>query len=298
MLEQSQIQQFIETGLLHIENCFDIGPNSIASNWVAESWKRNGIDPNDMATWPLGKIHMPSVDNALIREIAPQALAAYADVCGGLERISNEGMTWSNAFIANYGMGRDQEWQEPSPQINGWHKDGDFFRHFLDSPEQALLTIIVFSDIESKGGGTFIAADSIKPIAEYLLAHPEGCRPNDFMSDRIIDRCSDFREVTAKAGDVILMHPFMLHTSSFNHSQNARLIINPCCSFKEPMNFHRQDGSDYNAVELAILHALGIDHLDFQITGQREHIVPDRLAYQADLREKEIERLGSQDAIR
>ena len=57
---------------------------------------------------------------------------------------------WSDGFIINFGLGADQPWQPPSPEVSGWHKDGDFFRHFLDSPEQGLLTIVVWSDIYPK----------------------------------------------------------------------------------------------------------------------------------------------------
>jgi len=42
--------------------------------------------------------------------------------------------------------------------------------HFLDSPEQALLVIPLWSDIESKGGGTAICPDGIKHIAKHLVS--------------------------------------------------------------------------------------------------------------------------------
>jgi hypothetical protein len=35
--------------------------------------------------------------------------------------------------------------------------DGTFFRHFLDSPEQGLLVVPIFSDVEHRGGGTLLA---------------------------------------------------------------------------------------------------------------------------------------------
>ena len=214
-------------------------------------------------------------------------------VVAGPHVAPNTGIRWGNAFIANYGFGRKQAWQSPAERVEGWHKDGDFFLHFLDSPEQALLTIIVFSDIGPKGGGTFIAPDSIKHVAEFMLEHPEGLEPNWISENRIAEKCSDFLEVTARAGDVFLMHPYMLHTSSFNHSDQARLIINPCCSFKDPMNFNRTDGSEQSPVELAVLHALGRESLDFKITGERRRITPGRLKRQAELLRQEQERMGA-----
>jgi len=46
---------------------------------------------------------------------------------------------------------------------------GIFFVHFLDSPEQALLVIPLWSKIVPKGGGTAISTDGIKHIAKYLV---------------------------------------------------------------------------------------------------------------------------------
>jgi len=53
--------------------------------------------------------------------------------------------------------------------LDGWHNDGDFFVHFLDSPEQALLVIPLWSDIEMKGGGTAVCGEGIKYIAKHLV---------------------------------------------------------------------------------------------------------------------------------
>ena len=49
--------------------------------------------------------------------------------------------------------------------------------HFLDSPEQALLVIPIFSAIKPRGGGTYICTDGLDKIARHLATHPEGVRP-------------------------------------------------------------------------------------------------------------------------
>lgn len=43
----------------------------------------------------------------------------------------------------------------------------------MDSPEQALLVIPLWSDIEPHGGGTALACDSIKEIAKYMVFPPQ-----------------------------------------------------------------------------------------------------------------------------
>jgi hypothetical protein len=110
-------------------------------------------------------------------------------------------------------------------------------------------------------------------VARVLQGHPEGLEPHSFDWEGIIQQCSDFRECTGKAGDVVLLHPFTMHRGSQNLKKIPRFMCNIVTSMAEPMNFNRPDGN-YNAMELVILHALGVDSIDFQITGQRQHIPP------------------------
>ena len=104
---------------------------------------------------------MPASQRVPMPEIAPKAWQAACELLGGEERVSP--CTWGDSMIVNLRKGADQPWQPPSAAVGGWHKDGDFFRHFLDSPEQGLLTIVIWSDIEPQGGGTFAAGDSVAP---------------------------------------------------------------------------------------------------------------------------------------
>jgi hypothetical protein len=212
VLSAADIENFLAHGFVHVKNCFDTSPGSTAHRWVEESWKRYGFSPTDRSTWPNDKIHMPCTENVRVCDFSPRAFAAMCELCGGEDRVNGD-MTWGNGFIANYGFGRDKEWLPPGPQIGGWHVDGDFFLHFLDSPEQSLLVVVLFSDIHPQGGGTFIACDSVAPVARHLAAHPEGVLPSGFPSKDIVANCRDFRETTGKAGDVFLLHPYMEHRS-------------------------------------------------------------------------------------
>src|SRR6187401_1554057 len=159
-----------------------------------------------------------------VRELSPKAWGAILDVVGGEDRLETQVMglpsghftsinsfIWSDAFIVNFRKGADEPWQPPSAKTKGWHKDGSYFRHFLDSREQALLTVILWTDMLHQGGGTFIAPDSVRVIARYLYEHPEGVPPGDFKFQEIIKQCTRFVELTGKAGDFVILHPFMLH---------------------------------------------------------------------------------------
>ena len=147
---------------------------------------------------------------------------------------------------------------------DGWH-----FRHFLDTPDQALLMTALFSDVLPGAGGTFIAADSAPRVARWFAEHPEGAHgfPE---AGRVIEECSDFVELTGNRGDLVLMHPFTLHTVSVNPTDRPRLITNPAPTLKEPMRFDRAPPERHSVVEQSILNALGRTSFAFEPTEPRE----------------------------
>ena len=278
VLTPEQAQHFIEKGYVRVKGCLD---RELAKQWTDEAYDRLGYDPNDRATWTKDIVWMDRKNIAPIKEISPKGWGALCDVIGGEDRIDHRIMEiesqhfttinsteWSDAFIVNFRRGADKPWVGPSVEAGGWHKDGSFFRHFLDSREQALLTIVYWSDVGHKGGGTFIAPDSIGHVARYLADHPEGVDGNS--CGALIDKCEEFVEVTGEVGDFIILHPFMLHASSNNHSPNVRFMTNPPIVLKELMNLNRDDPADFSLLELATLHGLGVDRYDFRPTAPRE----------------------------
>jgi hypothetical protein len=293
-LTAAQRESFLSHGFVHLEQVVDL---DLVRSWTDQMWIRLGYDPQDPSTWKEAKVHMPTLASVPVAQAAPVAAAAIAELCGGEDRILQP--NWSDAFIANFHLGRGKSWVPPGPAADGWHKDGDFFRHFLDSPEQALLVIVLWSDVLPTGGATFIAPDSIPGIARYLADHPEGVSPQGdggayggaFPFKDIIGSCRDFREATGRAGDVYLLHPFTLHASSYNALGLPRMITNPPVSLKEPMCFDRSNQEDYSLVELKTLRALGVDRYDFTATGSRERLIPTRVHRQKRMREEEEARL-------
>lgn len=100
--------------------------------------------------------------------------------------------------------------------------------------------------------------------------------------------------MTGNVGDVILLHPLMVHSASVNSLRIPRIITNPPVSMKQPFNFDREDPSQYSIVERKTLHDLGKDRLQgWKIQGGREFVTPDRLKGQEEMKEQELERLQS-----
>ncbi|EIW80897.1 hypothetical protein CONPUDRAFT_123655 [Coniophora puteana RWD-64-598 SS2] len=289
-----------------------------AAEWTETIWVRLGLDPTNKDTWDRERIHMPWHKREDIATFAPKAWGAMLDLLGGEERISTNSGWWGDSFIVNLGSDEleKQAVSRHPKDLDNWHVDGDFFVHFLDSPEQGLLVIPLFTDIKPRGGGTYIAPDGIDIIAKYLNEHPEGVYPRKmcfvpttstaekheddphFWSHlQEIKRCNKFVEVTGEIGDVVLLHPLMLHSASKNHLRIPRVITNPPVALKEPFNFNRENPDDFSLVEKKTLKALGVDRLDFKIQTERRQVVPERVRIQQKMMEDEKKRLAERERL-
>ncbi len=122
---------------------------------------------------------MPSHATFDCAEFAPLAWTAICEVCGGEERVAPESRLWRDSLIVNLGTAANEGRPVPPQKLSGWHVDGDFFIHYLDSPEQGLLVIPLFTDIVPGGGGTIICPEAIPKVAKWLYDHPEGVLPAD-----------------------------------------------------------------------------------------------------------------------
>jgi hypothetical protein len=301
VLTPEQIEQFLTRGYVVVTECFTA---RAAAEYTETLWTRLGYDEHDPSTWTQPSVHMPTHRFIDVATFAPKAWRAVCELVGGEERISTEApYRWNDAFIVNLWEGTDPPgtsdepppWEPASAASPGWHKDGDFFRHFLDSPEQGLLTLVLWSDVHHRGGATFVAADSVAPVARFLADHPEGIVPPSgvglgYPYEDLISQCHDFVEATGRVGDVYLLHPFILHAKSRNSLRRPRFITNPPLTLAEPMAFDRPDPSP---VERAVLRALGVDRYTFTATAAREEIVPERVLRQRAMKLDEDRRLAA-----
>jgi hypothetical protein len=259
-------EEFQRNYMVHLPGAL---PRELCEDWVQDYFVRTGIDESDPRTFPKNaNVFAERTRTIPIREASPLAWDAICELLGGESQIDERTREFANNFNINMNRGADEEWQGPSAQSPGWHKDGWFFRHFLDSPEQALLCLVIWRDIKPRSGGTFYAPDSVPLICRELLAHPEGL-PHTHQWARLIHECRDFREVVAETGDVIILHPYMLHAPSQNPSGRIRFMNNKVVSLNAPMQFDRPAGN-YTALEASILQALDVESLQFSITGERK----------------------------
>ena len=203
-LSEAQKAHFLEHGFVKIEKCFT---RAQAADFTADLWVRLGMSPTDKATWTAERTNMPWHRKVVVSEFAPKAWAAMCELLGGPDRMSDVFEGWGDGFIVNLGKPEYKADDELDLRRDmwGWHNDGDFFVHFLDSPQQALLVIPLWSDIvpvmlslllllfltswwnflfcalpvvelsadiTQKGGGTVICTDGMKHIAKHLVSTP------------------------------------------------------------------------------------------------------------------------------
>ncbi|KAA1476787.1 hypothetical protein DENSPDRAFT_827841 [Dentipellis sp. KUC8613] len=294
-LTPEQRTHFLEHGWVRIEN--GVPPENIA-RFLENVWVRLGYDPEDKTTWIEEKIHMPRHREIMTPEFMPKAWGAICELLGGEDRIDKTLFeSCGDSLIVNLGKDEYKDLEIHPRDLGNWHIDGDWFTHFLDSGDQALETLVLFNDIRPKAGATWVAPDGIKNVVDYLYEHPEGTTgfpqdPDGSRSVCSIRKCNEFVELTGKAGDVILMHPFMPHSASKNHLRIPRFITNPPVTLKAPLKLDRENPADYSLVEQKILRTLRVSSLpDWKITGERKRFTPRTRAGKDALIIKEVERL-------
>jgi hypothetical protein len=193
-----------------------------------------------------------------------------------------------DAFIVNRFASTAPRWSPPSSRARGWHVDGDSFRHFLDSPEQALVLLFHWTATHAGGGGTYIAYDSVPVVARFLASHPGGVMPNEFPYSELISQCNSLREVHAEAGDVLLLHPFTLHAASINSSPEPRVVTNLNIGLREPKNLARTSWEEQSPVERAILTGLGVRSFVFRLTSARAQFTSPRALQLTDVQARQV----------
>jgi ectoine hydroxylase-related dioxygenase (phytanoyl-CoA dioxygenase family) len=154
---------------------------------------------------------------------------------------------WGAYFIA---FPIDRDWEVPR---SGWHCDANY-RSSL-SPPAGIRTHALLGDVEPRGGGTQIVSGSHRLVHAWFKQHPlpEGARGADMRQSlrghpyirdlhgeadaamrkrRFMDTVEEVDgiplqvvENTGAAGDVILLHPLVLHVAANNAGEAPRFLL-------------------------------------------------------------------------
>ena len=126
--------------------------------------------------------------------------------------------------------------------------------------------------LDGRGEMPMVEITTAWSTAEIYLhgAHVTNFKKHDEPPILFLSQCSRFEELTGRAGDVVILHPYILHASSQNVLGVPRLITNPPVMLKDPLNFNRPNPDDFSPLERATLHYLGVERIDFKAASPRK----------------------------
>ena len=250
-LSAVDIQCFMDRGWCVVRGAFDASHAAAAR---AAVWRRMrekaGIREDDPATWPAGYDIEERLD-------VPEVLACFSDVlCSAIEQLVGQGR-WIGErrwgfWPVNFHHGSDA--RDPVP-LQGWHVDGNWFRHAVDCPKQGLLVMGLFSDVAAGSGGTIVAQGSHLRTAQVLAEHPKGLSHRELFDRVLAQPIGNFAELTGHAGDVVLCHPFLFHTRGFKRHGGPRFQSNVEAPLHRPLVLDG-DPTRRSILELSVFAAL------------------------------------------
>lgn len=173
VLTEPQVEQFIERGYVKVEEAFSRQDALAAQDFLWERLAERGPRKEDPSTWTAPMVHIKEAySEPVFQACATTRLADAVEdlLTPGRWRGRDEVGHWG-WWPVNFAVGADRPWDVPT---GGWHWDGQHFRHFIDSPDQGLLLLCMFSEIGPHGGGTLVAEGSHQIVARLLVQRPEG----------------------------------------------------------------------------------------------------------------------------
>jgi hypothetical protein len=252
-LTPAQVEQFVEDGYTLLREAF---PRDVAAAVRRAVLAKIDASEDDPKTWTQPRKHIADAygGEPFISAITPRFEAALDDLMGAGRWVPLTNLGWWPVLFPGFDA---PPWKALDAE---WHIDGGFFHHHVDSAEQGMLPIFVFSDIDPGDGGTAISVGSHKVAARVLRdAVPDGLAQGELgrrVREEHFRLKLEVREVHARAGDIAMIHPFMLHTVSTNTGPRVRVICNPHVDYKERTNVLRDPARAVSPVEVAILRAI------------------------------------------
>ncbi|KAJ8612524.1 hypothetical protein CTAYLR_003734 [Chrysophaeum taylorii] len=262
MVSQGEIDAFVELGYCAVREAFS---PEVARRCRRAVWKhieQQGITEEDPSTWsraPKGRLGLAEIfrDSDLGAPWSecwsPRLREAIDQVCGAGKWEPNGCGWWVVTF--------PEDNAEPWGVRGNWHVDGHGYRHLAQSREVGLVLLMLFSDVGPNGGGTALAPNSHRVVAEKLLrAGADGLAgPALSAATRAAVDLDNPVEARGRAGDVFLLHPFLLHARSKNLSGHVvRFLCHPVLALREPLRLFPRP-ADPTPVERVALDVL--DHL-------------------------------------
>jgi len=194
------------------------------------------LDPARPRTWKARRATLRGTQRVALPEAAPQLISTLDELLGPGRLFTK---TITDYMILSFGIRPRRRWLwrlRRTVQSHSYHLDDPGPAMTLSGWRNAFLLVVLYSDIAPGGGGTLLACDSPPKVAKALAAGPV-----DFVSPAraraLAAECRDIEELTGDAGDVFILHPFMLHGAQPNGASTIRIIANPILRAKGELAF-------------------------------------------------------------
>jgi hypothetical protein len=247
MLDQNQVQRFIDEGFLRLEQAF---PPELANECRDILWRDTGCDPHNPATWTQPVIRLGDYPQEPFRRAAntPRLHAAFDQIVG-------EGRWLPRSSLGTFPI------RFPSPDDPGdagWHSEASFYgddgsmRLNVRSHGRALLMLFLFSAVGANDAPTRIRVGSHLDVPRLL--EPAGDAGLSFLelAEKLAVTASRPEALAVgDPGDVYICHPFLVHAAQPHRGSTPRFMAQPPLYPAQPLALHRDDGS-YSPVERAI----------------------------------------------
>ena len=245
---QETVEHFRVHGWMRVRAAFSVGEAAAMREAAWRALAKVGIQQSDRSTWTKERPeHLQDVkDDPAFRAVGSARLLKAIDAA--LEGHTYETpKNWGALFLA---FPSHDAWNVPS---RGWHADANYLSAL--SPPAGVRTHALFGDIARRAGGTLIVSGSHRLLHQYFRDNPPpaGTRGaayrkllqgHPYLRDlhtegdtgeraaRFIDRAEEHGSIslqvvenTGTAGDVILLHPLVLHVATPNTSQEPRFLL-------------------------------------------------------------------------
>jgi len=246
--QEETVDNFRAHGWMRVRNVFS---REEAAEMRSVAWRLLagvGIIESDPSTWieeRPGHLQQLKADAAYQAIGTPRLRAAIDAVLQGQ---AYEGpKNWGALFVAFPSM---NSWNVPSA---GWHADANYLSAL--SPPAGVRTHALLGDVAPRAGGTLIISGSHRLVHKHFTDNPPApgtpgaeCRKlllrHPYIRDlhtegeaikraaRFMERAEDHGgiplqvvENTGKAGDVILLHPLVLHVATPNNGNTPRFLL-------------------------------------------------------------------------
>ncbi|MFC6884933.1 MULTISPECIES: phytanoyl-CoA dioxygenase family protein [Actinomadura] len=247
------VEGFVRDGHVVIRRAFDADVAAACREVIWSVLESHGIDRADRGTW-----RAPKVDAACPPGGPFAAAASGAVLVGAIDALIGAGR-WQAPIPAHGGTVKFpfEDW----PGDTGWHIEGNRWGgedYWTDarSTGRGLTAFFLFSDVGRNDAPTRLVSGSHLSVPPILAAAGPAGMSGGAVAERLRPSVlhRPVTHATGRAGDVYLLHPFLVHTATWPHTGTTpRMMSQPGIAVPDGFDL---DGTDPSPVAEAIVRGL------------------------------------------